>query len=106
MNKYEYIYFRVNMYVHIHLQTYIHTYIYAWCGWTACEARELAYVSIRQHTSAYVSIRQHTSAYVSIRQHTWVDGLRSRRASTLIMLCCLDSENECVTCFACFTSES
>ena len=28
----------------------------------------LAYVSIRQHTSAYVSIRQHTSADVSIRE--------------------------------------
>jgi hypothetical protein len=30
---------------------------------------DLAYVSIRQHTSVYVSIRQHTSVYVSIRQH-------------------------------------
>jgi hypothetical protein len=33
-------------------------------------SRQVAYVSIRQHTSAYVSIRQYTSAYVSISQHT------------------------------------
>ena len=31
---------------------------------------DIAYVSIRQHTSAYVRIRPHTSAYVRIRPHT------------------------------------
>ncbi len=31
-------------------------------------SRNLAYVSIRQHTSAYVSIRQRMSAYVSVCQ--------------------------------------
>jgi hypothetical protein len=39
------------------------------CGHSSRRNTDLAYTSIRQHTSVYVSMRQHTSACVSIRQH-------------------------------------